>query len=65
MIERLVGRLLADVAAGVLHEHVVEAGLAHLQAGDLHPVAVEPPEQAGMAALALGTARLHALPDAA
>src|SRR5262245_89749 len=40
-VNRLVGGLLADAAAGVLQEDVVQAGLAHLQARDLHPVPVQ------------------------
>ncbi len=39
--------LLADVAAGVLHEHVVQARLAHLEAGDVPPVPVEAAPQGG------------------
>src|SRR5690348_11988578 len=40
-VDGLIGRLFADAAAGVLQEHVVQAGLAHLQAGDLHAVPVQ------------------------
>src|SRR5215831_14153799 len=43
--DRLVRSFLADVAAGVLHEHVVQAGLPHLQARDLDAVAIQPAQE--------------------